>query len=50
MRDEMGLMARKKVVELIDPLPQCKSIEKTWVFKIKRRKDGLINKFRPCYS
>ena len=45
IRDEMDSMARNKIWELVDPPPQWKSIGNKWVFKKKRRADGLIEKF-----
>jgi len=45
MKDEMDSMARNKIWELVDPPPQWKSIGNKWVFKKKRRADGLIEKF-----
>ena len=48
MRDEMDSMARNKVWKLVDFPPQRKSIGNKWVFKIKRRVDGLIDKFKAC--
>jgi len=46
MKDDMDSMARNKVWELVDLPPQCKSIENKWVFKIKRRADGSIDKLK----
>jgi len=46
MRDEMDSMARNKVWELIDFPPRRKSIENKCVFKIKRRPDRTIDKFK----
>jgi len=46
MRDKIDSMARNKVWELVDLPPQRKSIENKWGFKIKRRADGLIDKFK----
>ena len=46
MKDEMDSMARSKVWELVDLPPQCKPIENKWVFKIKRRTHGSIDKFK----
>ena len=45
-RDEMGSMARNKVWELVDLPPQRKSIGNKWIFKIKCRADGSIDKFK----
>ena len=42
----MDSMARNKVWELVDLPPQRKSIRNKWVFKIKRRTDGSIDKFK----
>jgi len=39
-------MARNKVWELVDVPPQRKSIGNMWVFKIKCRADGTIDKFK----
>ena len=44
--DEMDSMARNKVWELIDLPPGRKSIGNKWVFKIKHRADGSIDKFK----
>ena len=46
MKDEMDSMARNKVWEFVDPPPQRKSIGNKWVFKIKRRADGSIDKYK----
>jgi len=46
MKDEMDSMVRNKVWELVDLLPQCKSIGNKWIFKIKYRTDGSIDKFK----
>jgi len=46
IKDEMDSMARNKVWELVDFPPQCKSIGNKWVFKIKRRADRFIDKFK----
>jgi len=46
MRDEMDSMARNNVWELTDLPPQHKSIGNKWVFKIKHRADGSIDKFK----
>jgi len=46
MKDEMGSMVRNKVWELVDLPPQRKSIENKWVFKIKHRTNGSIDKFK----
>ena len=46
IRDEMDYMARNQVWELVDPPPRRKSIENKWVFEIKRRADGSIDKFK----
>ena len=46
MRDEMDSMMRNRVWELVDLPPGRKSIGNKWVFKIKRRADGLIDKFK----
>jgi len=42
----MDSMVRKKVWKLVDLPPQRESIENKWVFKIKRRTDGSIDKFK----
>jgi len=46
MRDEMDLMTRHKVWELVDLLSRCKLIGNKWVFKIKHWTDGSIDKFK----
>jgi len=46
MRDEMDSMLRNQVWELADFPPGRKSIGNKWVFKIKRRADGMIDKFK----
>ena len=46
MRDEMDSMARNKVWELVSLPPRRKSIGNKWVFKIKRRADGSIDKLK----
>ena len=46
MRDEMDSMMRNRVWELVDLPPGRKSIGNKWVFKIKRRADGMIDKFK----
>jgi len=46
MKDEIDLMARNKVQELVDLPPQRKSIGNKWVFKIKHRENGSIDKFK----
>ena len=46
MRDEMDLMIRNKVWKLVDLPPQYKSTRNKWVFKIKRRANGSIDKFK----
>ena len=46
MRDEMDSMMRNHVWELVDLPPRRKSIGNKWVFKIKRRADGMIDKFK----
>ena len=48
MKDEIDSMARNKVWELADLPPQRKYIGNKWVFKIKCREDGSINKFKVC--
>jgi len=39
-------MARNKVCESVDLPPHRKSIGNKWIFKIKRRADGSIDKFK----
>jgi len=46
IRDEMYSMARNKDWELVDLAAQRKFIGNKWVIKIKRRADGLIDKFK----
>jgi len=46
MKDEMGAMTKNKVWELVDLPPQRKFIGNKWVFKIKCRVDGSIDKFK----
>jgi len=46
IRDEMDSMARNKIWKLVDLPPQYKSIGNKWVFKIKRRADGSIDKYK----
>jgi len=46
MRDEMDSMGRNKVWKPVDLPPQLKSIRNKWVFKIKYRVDGTIDKFK----
>jgi len=46
MRDEMDSMMRNHVWELVDLPSGRKSIGNKWVFKIKRRADGMIDKFK----
>jgi len=46
MKDDMDSMTRNKVGELVDLSPQRKSIGNKWLFKIKRRVDGSIDKFK----
>ena len=46
MRNEMDSIARNKIWELVDLPPQCKSIGNKWVFKIKCRANGLIDKYK----
>lgn len=45
IRDEMESMVRIYVWDLVDLLSECKSIENKLVLKIKRKADGLINKY-----
>ena len=42
----MDSMVRNRVWELVDLPPGRKSIGNKWVFKIKRRADGMIDKFK----
>ena len=42
----MDSMMRNQVQELVDLPPGRKSIENKWVFKIKRRADGMSDKFK----
>jgi len=46
MKDEMDSMIRNKGWKLVDLPPQCKFIGNKWVFKIKHRANGSINKFK----
>ena len=46
MKDEIDSMARNKVWELVDLPPQRKFIGNKWIFKIKHRADGSIDKFK----
>ena len=46
MKDEMDSMARNKVWELVNLPPQRKYIGNKWVFKIKCRANGSIDKFK----
>jgi len=46
MKDAMDSTVRNKGWELIDLPPQHKSIGNKWVFKIKCRADGSIDKFK----
>jgi len=48
MRDEMDSLMRNQVWELVDLSPQRKSIGNKWIFKIKCRADGIIDKFKAC--
>ena len=48
MRDEMDSMAKNQVWELVDLPPGRKTIGNKWVFKIKRKADGLIDKYKAC--
>jgi len=41
-------MMRNEVWEIVDFPPQCNSIGNKWVFKIKHRVDGTIDKFKAC--
>ena len=49
MRDEMGSMMRNRVWELVDLPPWCKFIGNKWIFKIKYRADGSIDKLKSLY-
>ena len=44
----MDSMARNKVWKLVDLSPQRKFIGNKWVFKIKRRANDSIDKFKVC--
>ena len=46
MKDELESMARNKVWDLVDLPPGRKVIGNKWVFKVKRRTDGSIDKFK----
>jgi len=46
IRDEIDLMARSKVWELVNLPFQRKSIRNKWVFKIRHPADGSIDKFK----
>ena len=46
VKEETDSMVRNKVWELIGLSPQRKSIGNKWVFKIKCRADGSIDKFK----
>jgi len=48
MKDEMDSMMRNQAWKLVDLLPQHKSIENKWVFKIKHWVDGMIDKLKAC--
>ena len=44
----MDSMAKNQVWELVDLLPGHKTIGNKWVLKIKRKADGLIDKYKAC--
>jgi len=46
MRDELDSMARNEVWELVDLPPRRKPIGSKWVFKVKRRADESLDKFK----
>jgi len=46
MKEEMDSMDKNKVWELVDLPPNRKAIGNKWVLKIKRRADGLIDKYK----
>ena len=46
MKDEMDSMAKNQVWELVDLPPGRKTIGNKWVFKIKRKADGSIDKYK----
>jgi hypothetical protein len=46
MKDEIESMKTNQVWELVDLPPRRKSIRNKWVFKIKRKADGSIDKYK----
>ena len=46
MKDELSSMDKNSVWELVDLLPDRKAIENKWVFKVKRKANGLIDKYK----
>ena len=46
MKDEMDSMAKNQVWELVNLLPRHKTIGNKWVFEIKHKADGSIDKYK----
>jgi len=46
MRDELDSMVRNEVSELVDLPPRGKAIGNKWVFKVKHRTNGSLDKFK----
>jgi hypothetical protein len=46
MREEMESMKTNQVLDLVDLLPGWRSIGNNWVFKIKRKTDESIERYK----
>ena len=49
MDSELEGLTKRKVWSLVSRPPIVKVIPGTWAFKIKRKSDGSLNKFKACF-
>ena len=45
MQDEMEPMRTNHIWDLVDLPPACKIIENKWVYKVKQKADGSIERY-----